>query len=130
VAVDSRSLLPLVSGEDPEWPQDIVCEFHGHHFPYAQRMLRTERHKLVVNPDSVNELYDLHVDPDELQNVYNLPEMEPVRRAMLRRLYTVLRDRGDNFYHWMTTMYDVGDVGHDPTLGELDEATYRGRPDE
>ncbi|NKQ51859.1 sulfatase-like hydrolase/transferase [Amycolatopsis sp. K13G38] len=125
-AVDSRSLLPLVSGvDDVEWDPDIVCEFHGHHFPYPQRMLRTDRYKLVVNPDSVNELYDLHTDPDELLNVYELPEMAPVRGALMRRLYEILRRRGDNFYHWMTSMYDVGDVEYDPTLSGLDESTYQ-----
>jgi arylsulfatase A-like enzyme len=124
-AVDSRSLLPLVRGEEPAWDEHIVCEFHGHHFPYPQRMLRDDRYKLVVNPDSVNELYDLQNDPDELLNVYELPEMSGVRGGMMRRLYAVLRDRGDNFYHWMTTMYDVGDVDYDPTQSGLDETTYQ-----
>ncbi|MBQ0963187.1 sulfatase-like hydrolase/transferase [Streptomyces sp. RK23] len=124
-AVDSRSLLPLVRGEAVDWDEDIVCEFHGHHFPYPQRMLREDRYKLVVNPDSVNELYDLHTDPDELQNVYAHPEQAEVRGRMMRRLYDVLRERGDNFYHWMTSMYDVGEVGHDPTLSGLDESTYK-----
>ncbi len=123
-AVDSRSLLPLARGEDVPWAEDIVCEFHGHHFPYPQRMLRTDRYKLVVNPDSTNELYDLATDPDELSNVYAHPETIPVRRRMMRRLYQVLRERGDNFYHWMTTMYDVGEVDHDPTQSGLDETTY------
>ncbi|WP_426514268.1 sulfatase-like hydrolase/transferase [Dactylosporangium sp. McL0621] len=124
--VDSRSLLPLVQGETPEWPPDVVAEFHGHHFPYPQRMLRTDRYKLVVNPDSTNELYDLELDPDELLNVYTLPELEPVRSALLRRLYTLLRDRGDNFHHWMASMYDVGELDHDPTLSGLDESSYAG----
>lgn len=123
-AVDSRSLVPLVTGGQPEWQQDIVCEFHGHHFPYPQRMLREDRYKLVVNPDSTNELYDFVNDPDELLNVYGHPEMEPVRRRMMQRLYRLLRERGDNFYHWMTTMYDVGEVDHDPTQSGLDETTY------
>ncbi|WP_268236089.1 sulfatase-like hydrolase/transferase [Isoptericola cucumis] len=125
-AVDSRSLLPLARGADVPWDDDIVCEFHGHHFPYPQRMLRTDRYKLVVNPDSTNELYDLELDPDELLNVYDLPESAEVRRRMMRRLYQVLRERGDNFYHWMTTMYDVGEVDHDPTQSGLDETTYSG----
>ena len=43
---------------------------------------------------------------------------------MLRRLYALLRDRGENFYHWMTSMYDVGDISYDPTLSGLDESTY------
>ncbi|GAB3979945.1 sulfatase-like hydrolase/transferase [Actinoallomurus acanthiterrae] len=124
-AVDSRSLVPLASADDVPWEQDIVCEFHGHHFPYPQRMIRTDRYKLVVNPDSVNELYDLSTDPDELLNVYGHPEMAKVRGRLLRRLYQVLRDRGDNFYHWMTSMYDVGEVSYDPTLSGLDETTYQ-----
>ncbi|SFC58547.1 Arylsulfatase A [Nocardioides terrae] len=123
-AVDSRSLLPLATGAEPEWQEDIVCEFHGHHFPYPQRMLREDRYKLVVNPDSTNELYDFVTDPDELLNVYNHPEMEPVKKRMMQRLYRLLRERGDNFYHWMTTMYDVGEVDHDPTQSGLDETTY------
>ncbi|HEV7962823.1 MAG TPA: sulfatase/phosphatase domain-containing protein, partial [Actinoplanes sp.] len=124
-AVDSRSLVPLVRGEHPDWQPDIVGEFHGHHFPYPQRMLREDRYKLVVNPDSVNELYDLELDPDELLNVYHHPEMTPVRNRMLQRLYTLLVGRGDRFYHWMTSMYEVGEVSHDPTLSGLDEASYK-----
>ncbi|GAA0960172.1 sulfatase-like hydrolase/transferase [Actinocorallia libanotica] len=123
-AVDSRSLLPLTTGEPVPWQEDIVCEFHGHHFPYAQRMLREERYKLVINPDSVNELYDLATDPDELLNVYEHPELAPVRKRMTARLYTLLRERGDNFHHWMTTMYDIGEVTYDPTLSGLDKDTY------
>jgi arylsulfatase A-like enzyme len=128
-AVDSRSLLPLVRAGEQEsvpWAEDIVCEFHGHHFPYPQRMLRGDRYKLVVNPESVNELYDLVEDPDELINIYSDPRAESVRREMLQRLYEVLRDRGDNFYHWMTSMYEVGAVDHDPSMSGLDESTYRG----
>jgi arylsulfatase A-like enzyme len=124
-AIDSRSLLPLVEGGDVAWQHDIVCEFHGHHFPYPQRMLRNDRYKLIVNPDSTNELYDLLIDPDELQNVYLHPEMHVIRSTMMRRLYELLRGRGDNFYHWMTSMYDVGEVEYDPTMSGLDEATYR-----
>ena len=124
-AVDSRDLLPLVRGEHPSWSSDIVAEFHGHHFPYPQRMLREDRYKLVVNPDSTNELYDLVNDPDELLNIYHHPEMAAVRGRMMRRLYQVLVARDDRFYHWMTSMYDVGEVDHDPTLSGLDEASYR-----
>ncbi|WP_257790998.1 sulfatase-like hydrolase/transferase [Mycetocola zhujimingii] len=124
-AVDSRSLVPLVSGEHPDWADDIVCEYHGHHFPIAQRMLRNDRYKLVVNPESVNELYDLLRDPDELNNVYTLPDMAEIRESMMQRLYDLLRERGDKFYHWMTTMYDVGGVGYDPSLSGFDDAAYQ-----
>ncbi|MET0934010.1 MAG: sulfatase-like hydrolase/transferase [Mycetocola sp.] len=124
-AVDSRSLVPLVEGEHPDWSEDIVCEYHGHHFPIAQRMLRNDRYKLVVNPESVNELYDLHRDPDELNNVFTLPDMADIRESMMQRLYDVLRERGDKFYHWMTAMYDVGGVDYDPSLSGFDNAAYQ-----
>lgn len=125
-AVDSRSLVPLVGGKEIAWADDIVCEFHGHHFPYPQRMLRNDRYKLVVNPESINELYDLLIDPDEMSNVYESEGHKDIRNSMMRRLYTLLRNRGDKFYHWMTTMYDVGEVDYDPTQSGLDEASYQG----
>lgn len=128
-AVDSRSLVPLVRGERPEWPEELVAEFHGHHFPYPQRMIRDGRYKLVVNPESVNELYDLAADPHELANRYEHPEFAGVRRRLLRRLYDLLRERGDNFHHWMTSMYDIGAPDYDPTLSafETDAPTWDGR---
>jgi arylsulfatase A-like enzyme len=112
--------VPLVKGEHPEWPAEMLAEFHGHHFPYPQRMIRDDRYKLVVNPESVNELYDLQDDPHELSNRYPHPEMEPVRRRLMRRLYDLLRERGDNFYHWMTPMFDIGASDYDPSLSAFE----------
>ncbi|WP_051298937.1 sulfatase-like hydrolase/transferase [Arthrobacter castelli] len=123
-AVDSRSLLPLVRGEDVAWDDHVVCEFHGHHFPIAQRMLRGRRYKLIVNPESVNEFYDLQTDPDELQNRNDDPLLTDTRNAMLADLYERLRARGDNFYHWMSSMYEIGDLDYDPTMSGLDESSY------
>ena len=119
-AVDGRSLVPLVTGEEPEWRPDILVEFHGHHFPYPQRMLRTRTHKLVVNPESVNELYDLAADPHELVNRIDDPELAEVRRTLMTELYRQLRERGDNFSHWMTSMFEVGPADHDPTLSSFE----------
>lgn len=118
-AIDSRSLVPLLRGEETPWASDLVCEFHGHHFPLPQRMIRHGRYKLVVNPESVNELYDLVLDPDELINVHELPELADVRRDLTGRLYARLRERGDNFHHWMMGMYD----GAEPPDVVTDERT-------
>jgi arylsulfatase A-like enzyme len=118
-AADSRSLVPLARGERPEWAEHHLAEFHGHHFPYPQRMLRTRSHKLVVNPESHNELYDLAADPDELHNRYDHPELRAIRMKLTRRLYDLLRERGDNFYHWMTPMYDV-ETDYDTTLSAFE----------
>lgn len=119
-AVDGCSLLPLVAGEHPTWRPSMLAEFHGHHFPYPQRMLRTRTHKLVVNPESVNELYDLEADPYELDNRIDDPALAEVKADLMRQLYRQLRDRGDNFYHWMTSMFDIGDVDYDATLSAFE----------
>ncbi len=89
-------------------------------------MIRDDRYKLVVNPESVNELYDLRTDPHELSNRYTHPELAPVRRRMMRRLYDLLRERGDNFYHWMTPMYDIGALDYDPTLSSFEKESASG----
>lgn len=119
-SLDGRSLVPLIAGTLVEgWREEVVGEFHGHHFPYAQRMIRTENYKLVVNPESVNELYDLRADPAELVNRYEDAALRDVRADLLARLYRILRARGDNFYHWMTSMYEVGPTDYDASLSRF-----------
>jgi arylsulfatase A-like enzyme len=135
---DGRSLLPLLAGDEAgpdsgDWPREVLAEFHGHHFPYPQRMLRTDRYKLVINPPDVCELYDLATDPDELHNRYDDSALADVCRDLLASLYQQLRDRGDNFYHWMTSMHDVGAKTYDTSLSQLDDVradgSRRGRAD-
>jgi arylsulfatase A-like enzyme len=119
--LDGRSLLPLLEGNPPaNWRQEVTAEFHGHHFPYPQRMIRTRRYKLVVNPESINELYDLEHDPSELFNRYGDPSVADVQGALLERLYLLLKERGDNFYHWMTGMYPVGGKTYDEALSPFE----------
>ena len=116
---DGRSLAPLLHGEDvPDWRQYIVAEFHGHHFPYPQRMIRTHTHKLVVNPPDIDESYDLVRDPYELVNEIDNPAYAALKSELYSALYGELRAAGDNFYHWMTTMYDVGQDAGDASLSD------------
>jgi arylsulfatase A-like enzyme len=88
-------------------------------------MLRTTRYKLVINPADRNELYDLAADPDELHNRYDHRELREVRDQLMRDLYDQLRDRGDNFYHWMTSMFDVGAKSYDAALSQLDDTSQK-----
>ncbi len=114
---DGVSLVPALKGEEVRrWREHITAEFHGHHFPYPQRMIRTERHKLVINPPDINELYDLSQDPGELVNRIDDEAYRDVKRELMARLYQELRARGDNFYHWMTTKFEIGDSSDDPLL--------------
>jgi arylsulfatase A-like enzyme len=120
-ANDSTSIVDLVQGAEVKWREYMICEFHGHHFPYPQRMIRDHRYKLVVNPESVNELYDLEKDPFELTNAFADLSYLGIRKMLLEQLYQALMARGDKFYHWMTSMYEVGELTHDPSMGQLDK---------
>lgn len=105
---DGESVMGLAAGGSQKgWRQNIVCEFHGLHFPLQQRMLRTDDYKLVVSHESMNELYDLKRDPYELNNVYTAPAYDDVRRSMAAELYRQLVERGDSsFAKWMAAMTD------------------------
>lgn len=117
---DGCSLVPFLRGERvPNWRQEAFAEFHGHHFPYPQRMIRTERYKLVINPPDVNELYDLQADPHELVNRIDDSALAGVRRELMGRLYRHLKASGDNFYHWMTTTCTVGESAENASLSPL-----------
>lgn len=119
---DGRSLTSLLCGDkDVKWRESVVAEFHGHHFPYPQRMIRTPSYKLVVNPADRNELYDLVADPGELQNRYSHPELRAIREQLMSELYRQLQERGDNFYHWMTSMFEVGAKTYDTALSAMDD---------
>ncbi|MBN9644014.1 sulfatase-like hydrolase/transferase [Corynebacterium mendelii] len=105
---DGRSIVDLTRGEDvPGWRDHIVCEFHGHHFPLQQRMLRTREFKLVVSHEGVNELYDLRHDPYEMNNCYRAPAYRDIRAQLSKQLYHELVARGDHaFAKWMLAMTD------------------------
>lgn len=105
--VDARSLAPLLRDPQADWSDVVFAEFHGHHFPYPQRMVRSHSYKLVVNPPDINELYDLRVDPYELHNAYDHPAYAGVQCQLMARLYEHLVEVGDNFHHWLPTMYNV-----------------------
>ncbi|RMB62426.1 sulfatase-like hydrolase/transferase [Tessaracoccus antarcticus] len=111
LVVDGRSLLHLAWDAQTEpWRRDIVTEFHGHHFPLQQRVLITPEWKLVVSPESVNELYDRVNDTNELVNRHGDPDVDDVRKRLATCLHTILADRGDKaFANWMlaTTDFDV-----------------------
>lgn len=105
---DGKSVMRLAAGQpQDDWRDNIVCEFHGLHFPIQQRMLRTRDYKLIISHESMDELYDLRQDPYELNNVYTVPAYDEIRRQMAAELYRQLVERGDNsFAKWMAAMTD------------------------
>ena len=126
LAEDGRSIIDLTRSDTvPEWRENIVCEFHGHHFPLQQRMIRTHDFKLIISPESINEMYDLRLDPAEMNNVYTVPVYDDVRRELATELYRQLRARGDNsFAKWMAAMVDFDIPLVNTARSDLDEVKF------
>lgn len=59
-------------------------------------MLHTRDFKFVINPKSINELYDLRLDPAEMNNVHTVPVYDKIRKELATSLYLQLRERGDH----------------------------------
>jgi arylsulfatase A-like enzyme len=80
-SMQGQSLLPLVSGESPEWRSDFFYE-HLFEHPRIPKMegVRTELWKYIRYVDSdplIEELYDLRGDPQELDNLAGRKEWVP-----------------------------------------------------
>ncbi|NIA15084.1 MAG: sulfatase-like hydrolase/transferase [Nitrospiraceae bacterium] len=85
---DGRSLLGLAKmPERTPWPDDLMCEHHGHYGRHCfQRMLRWGPYKYVAHLGDRHELYDLERDPFELRNCIDEPGMTSVSNEMRVRL--------------------------------------------
>jgi arylsulfatase A-like enzyme len=73
-------------------------------------MIRTDRWKYVYNPCSVDELYDLESDPQELRNLAPLLGFKHILRRMKGRLVNRLRETGDSIVaegSWQSNSYDL-----------------------
>lgn len=98
----AQSLLPLARGEENAPVRDwALCEYRNSGHPYDppvhSTMLRRGRYKLVVyhgEPATLRprtgELYDLEVDPQELNNLWDNPEYHRIRTEMQEFLLDVL----------------------------------------
>ena len=98
--LEARSLVPLLAGDLPDdWRTDAYAEFHGMQWGlYSQRMVVTERHKLVFNCADIDELYDLETDPHELVNRIDDPNAADVKREMYARLFRNMEETRDPFH--------------------------------
>jgi len=109
---DGRSLVPLLHGEVPkDWPQEVVCEFHGMQWSLtSQRMIRNDEYKYVWNGTDRDELYHLANDPAELVNIADEPASQKVKRDMHERLFTKMWEAGDHLATWIFPKPDSGSV--------------------
>jgi arylsulfatase A-like enzyme len=95
--LDGKSLMPLMKQPSAaDWRDTLMVEHYGLHVPLFQRALLTEQHKLVVQQDGFEELYDLHNDPAELVNLAGREAHRETLVAMRVALASAMRQFDDS----------------------------------
>jgi arylsulfatase A-like enzyme len=113
--VDGRDLLQLFCGgilkEDVSWPDDLMCETHGHHWKEVEgRSLITKDYlysayrfreipSYIRETDDLNnmdELYDLKSDPFQLSNLARERSFRGTIDEMRKRLRRWMERTGDD----------------------------------
>jgi len=110
-AMQGSSLVPILEGETPgSWRDAIYYQYHefpGAHSVQRHYGVRTDRYKLIhYYLIDEWELFDLEVDPDELQSVYGDASYMEVRQELESRLEE------------LRAQYQVPDVDPVPLPGE------------
>lgn len=127
-SMDGKSLLPLLKndGVDRDPREDIFCAFDADTDRVILRgnaCVRTKDYKLIWFSDIEHyELYDVHNDPDEMNNLAENPEYAAVLAAMKARMEQKIQESswGQLKKHPMTgTCYVLGPVS------EQDEEAVR-----
>jgi len=98
--IQGESFRKLVNGEASEWRDAIYYtyyEFPGEHHVKRHYGVRTNRYKLIhfYHDVDVWELYDLEMDPSEMNNLYNNVEYTGAQKMMHMQLERVREKYGD-----------------------------------
>ena len=103
--VQGRSFLPMLTGEAPDdWRQSMYYRYYPSHFKTERhRGVRTQQYKLI-HFDRIGqwELFDLHADPREMENLYGQPQFSALTAELKEEL-----NRLSEYYD--DDLEDVGD---------------------
>ena len=99
--MQGESFRKIVSGEASEWRDAIYYTYYEYpsvHMVKRHYGIRTDRYKLIHFYYDVDEweLYDLEIDPAEMNNVYEDEQYQSVREAMHDKLLEVREKYGDS----------------------------------
>ena len=93
---EGRSLVPLLAGRRPAWRRDFLIEHLGG-LPQPDVptycAVRGERYKYVLYQTREEELYDLRLDPYELQSQASNPAMSALKERLRARLAVLCNPR-------------------------------------
>lgn len=99
-AMQGKSMVKLAQGKESQWRKDWLYEYFeypGAEQVHPHRGVRTTRYKYIhyyLKPEEY-ELYDLHADPDERNNLINDPQYAAVRKQLADRLEQLRQETGD-----------------------------------
>ncbi|MDN5216852.1 sulfatase-like hydrolase/transferase [Fulvivirgaceae bacterium BMA12] len=89
--VDFPSLKPVLEGKEEKVHDAIFGNYR--HF---QRMVRTDKHKLIVYPHNGHQqLFDLEKDPEEMVNLIDDKAYDEVKNELYTKLLTLQKEVGD-----------------------------------
>ena len=99
--MQGKSLVPLFGGAVPGgWRKSMYYRYYhdpGDHNTARHFGVRTETHKLICFDKKEQwECYDLTKDPEELRNIYSLPEAQPTVEALKKELFRLKKELGDD----------------------------------
>lgn len=91
-----KSLVSFLKGEEPEsWRDAVFTQTNGNELYGIQRSVMTEEWKYVYNGFDYDELYNRKEDPDELRNLINDSQYQPVVRELCKRMWEFAYAHGD-----------------------------------
>lgn len=103
-AMQGKSLKPIFDGQANDWRDKIY--YHYYEYPYGWHKvkkhygIKTKRYKLIHYYNDIDawELYDLKNDPQELNNLYDIPAYKPLADSLKEELRKLqLKYKDDDF---------------------------------
>ena len=92
------SLKPiLLAANDIRWRDCLYFQCNGTEAYITERILRTEKHKLMYSPFLADELYDLEMDPLETNNLHEDPDGAALRKSLYRRMWEMALEAEDHY---------------------------------